>query len=266
MAQIHPTAIVDPRASLASDVVVGPWSLIEGPVTLGPGCRLLERVSLRGPLVAGARNIFYPHASLGLEPQDRKFDPAHPGPGIRLGDDNLLREGVTIHRATGEHPTAIGDRNFLMVNAHVAHDARIGSDCVLVNNTAVAGHVHLADRVTLGGSAVVHQFCRLGRLSMMSGGTGVTQDVPPFCVVYRLREIGGLNLVGLRRSGLREHIDPLHRAFVLFYRGRHATRVALSLIESEVGHDPLVREFVQFIRESKRGITGSTRGSVSHDE
>ncbi|MCX5660169.1 MAG: acyl-ACP--UDP-N-acetylglucosamine O-acyltransferase [Planctomycetota bacterium] len=257
MAHIHPTAIIDPRAVLAADVSVGPWCLIEGPVTLGPGCRLFERVSLRGPLVAGARNVFYPHVSLGLEPQDRKYDLSRPGPGIKLGDDNLLREGVTIHRATGEHPTTVGDRNFLMVNCHVAHDSRVSDDCTLVNNVALAGHVELADRVTLGGNAAVHQFCRIGRLAMMSGGAVVTQDVPPFCVVYKSRRVDSLNLVGLRRAGLRAHIDTLRRAFLIFFKGRHTTGVALEIIEREEGGDPLVQEFVAFIRSSKRGVTGS---------
>src|SRR5687767_12430388 len=176
MPESHPAASVGPRAELAADVRVGPWCSIEGRVALGPGTRLMERVTLRGPLRAGAGNVVYPNASLGFPAQHRRFDPATEGAGVSLGDQNVLREGVTIHRATGEAPTRLGDRNYLMVNAHLGHDAVVGNDCTLANNTALAGHVTLADGVTLGGGAAIHQFARVGRLAIISGLAGLSQD------------------------------------------------------------------------------------------
>ncbi len=247
---------------MAPDVVVGPWCLIEGAVTLGPGCRLLERVSLRGPLIVGGGNHFYPQASLGLEPQDRKFDPAKGDSGIVIGDGNLFREGVTIHRATGATPTTIGNRNYFMANSHAGHDVKIGNDCTLANGALLGGHVQLGDGVLLGGNSSVHQFCRIGRLGMLSGQAAISQDLPPFCTVYNTRMIGSLNFVGLRRNGYRQEIDALRRVFEIYYLEHHTGPVALEIIERELGDNALAREFVQFVRTSRRGMTsyGLTKG------
>ena len=252
MGQIHPTAIVDERAKLADDVIVGPWCLIEGDVELGPGCVLYERVSLRGPLKVGPGNRFYPHAVIGLEPQDRNVNPS--GHGIVIGEGNWFREGVTIHPSTSDHPTAVGDRNYLMANSHLAHDVRIGNDCNFANGVLLAGHAHVADRVTLGGNAVVHQFARIGRLSMMSGVAGIVKDLPPFCTVYRTRVVSSLNIVGLRRAGLREHIRPLKKAFEILFMSRHTNARAVERIETELGDHPLCVELAAFVRASTRGI------------
>jgi len=255
MAQVHPTAIVSGAAQLADGVEIGPWCVIEGDVTIGENTRLQHRVSLKGPLTLGPSNLVYPNALIGYEPQDRKFDPDTPGAGIVIGEDNILREGVTIHRATGDRPTTVGDHNYLMANSHIAHDCIVGSHCMFANGALLGGHVDLGDRVVLGGNAVVHQFCRVGRLAMISGIRGITRDLPPFCVVYDPRRVGSLNLVGLRRAGYRKHIDPLNRAFKILYRQNHTMPVALERIRSEVGDDPLVREFTDFVASSERGIT-----------
>lgn len=252
---IHPTAIVDSRAKLGEGVEIGPWCLLRGDITLGDGCVLHERVSLRGPLVAGKRNVFYPQVTVGLEPQDRKFSPDQDGPGVVLGDDNILREGVTIHRATMSHPTEVGHKNFLMVNAHLGHDVVIGDNCTIVNGALVGGHARIYDNVILGGGAAVHQFCRVGRMAMISGTRGVTQDIPPFCVVYNPRRVSSLNLIGLRRAGLQKHIDAISHAFDIYFRRRLASDNAIQAIEREIGGDPLVGEFVQFIKETRRGIS-----------
>lgn len=262
MAQVHPTAFVDEASDLAADAVVGPWCSVEGAVRIGSGTRLLERVSIRGPVTIGAGNVFYPGACIGFAPQDRKFDPSEDGAGVAIGDRNVLREGVTIHRATGGVPTTVGDDNFLMVNSHLGHDTVIGSWVTMGNGTLLAGHVEIADRVIFGGNATVHQFCRVGRMAMFSGLQGVTQDVPPFCVVYNSREIGSLNMVGLRRGGLREHVKPLRRAFDLLLRTRLPRPIALQRIRNELGDDPLCVEFADFAEGSKRGICpyGGSRG------
>lgn len=254
MPRIHPTAIVDPQAELADDVEIGPWCLIQGPVKVGPRCQLQERVSLQAPLALGAGNILHANVCIGRVPQDRKFDSVKGTGGVVIGQDNQIREGVTIHRATGSSPTRIGDRNMLMANSHAAHDVVIGNDCTLANGVLLAGHVTIEDRAILGGNAAVHQFCRVGRLSMISGGAVITKDLPPFCTVYSSRRIGSLNLVGLRRAGYREHIRPLRDAFDIYFRSHHAGPQALALITERLGHDPLCAELVAFIRASVRGI------------
>lgn len=255
MPQIHPTALVDPHAELADDVVVGPGCIIQGPVRIGSGTHLIAHVYLQGPLIIGQRNTLYPYVCLGLAPQDRKFDPQVSGAGIVIGDDNILREGVTIHRATGNQPTRLGSGCYLMVNSHIGHDAQVGNAVTLVNGALVAGHVEIADQVILSGNAVVHQFVRIGRLAMIAGVQGVTQDVPPFCIVYNSRRVGSLNIIGLRRAGYRASIPALQQAFDLLYRRGLPNQAAAQAIEQQLGHDPLCRELAQFVRSTRRGIT-----------
>ncbi|HEY1685828.1 MAG TPA: acyl-ACP--UDP-N-acetylglucosamine O-acyltransferase [Tepidisphaeraceae bacterium] len=256
MAKIHPTALVHPQAHLADDVEIGPYCIIDSPdITIGPGNCLIAHVHLTGNVTIGAENIFYPNVVIGFEPQDRKFARGQKSVGVRIGDKNILREGVTIHLATQSRPTTLGNRNYLMCNAHLGHDAQVGNDCTLANAALLAGHVELADNVTIGGVAGVHQFCRVGRLSMLSGGAGIVQDLPPFCTCYTTRLVESLNIVALRRSGYRENIPNLKRAFDILYRDRHTIPIAAGLIERELGHDPLCQELVTFIRSTKRGIT-----------
>ncbi len=255
MAEIHPTAIVDAQAELANDVVVGPWCLIEGPVKLGPGCRLLHRVTLKGPLRIGESNLFYPNVCLGFSGQDLKYDHDKPGAGIAIGSGNIFREGVTVHRATLDRPTRVGDRNYFMVDSHLGHDVQVGSDCMLVNGVMVGGHCEIADRVILGGNATVHQHVRIGRLTMISGLSGLTQDVPPFMTSYRTRTIESLNIIGLRRAGLRDHIAPLKKAFGILFHTKLAMPNAVERIRTECGDDPLCMELADFVTASKRGIT-----------
>jgi UDP-N-acetylglucosamine acyltransferase len=265
MPKIHPTAVVDPSASLADDVVVGPWCIIGEGVSVGAGSRLYGRVTLEGPLVIGANNIFYPQAAIGLPAQHRKFGPDSPSAGVVIGDDNIFREGATIHRATGPVPTTVGSRNLMMVNSHLGHDVTMGDDNTLANGALVAGHVHMANHITISGNAAVHQFCRLGRLSMISGNMGIVQDLPPFCTVYVSRRVGSLNLVGLRRAGLRESIRPLMRAFEILYREQHATQHAVEMIMSELGDDACCRELAEFCRATRRGI-GSYKSASDYAE
>ncbi len=254
MPVIAANSIIDPRARLADDVEVGPHCVIAGDVTLAAGTRLLHSVHLQGPLTIGRDNVFYPFCCVGFPPQDRKFDPGTPGSGTRIGDRNVFRESVTIHRATGAHPTTIGDDNYFMVNSHAGHDAVVGNRCTLANGALLAGHVRLFDDVTLGGGSALHQFCRMGRLSMMSGVVAVAQDVPPFCIAYNMRSVGSLNIVGLRRAGYRRHIKPLQRAFDILYRESHANAEAADAITTEWGDDPLCVELAEFIRTTKRGL------------
>lgn len=271
MPDIHPTAAISPQAQLADDVVVGPHCTILGAVTIGPGTRLIGHAYLQGPLTLGRNNVVYPFACLGFAPQHRRFDPNSDGAGLVIGDDNTFRESVTIHRAfaPGGRPTTIGDRNYFMVASHVGHDSVIGNDCNFANSALIAGHVDVGNNITVGGNAGVHQFVRLGRLSMVGGASPCTQDLPPFCVMFHNGDIVSLNLIGLRRAGYRNHIPALKRAFNIFFLGGHANQNAIELIEREVGDDPLCREFTDFIRGTRRGIApyGGSRGASAgqHD-
>ena len=255
MPRIHPSANVDSRAEFAVDAEIGPGCLIEGPVTIGPGTRLIAMVSLMGPLTLGRGNTLYPHVSLGFAPQDRKFASSTAGAGTVIGDDNVLREGVTIHRATGQGPTTVGHRNYFMVNSHLGHDVMMGSDSTLANGAIIGGHCELGDQVIVGGNAGVHPYCRLGRLSILSGLSGMVQDLPPFCTSYVNRRVGSLNLIGLRRAGCRRHIDPLKKAFDILFHEDHSNSQAVDLIEQRFSDDPLCMELARFARTTQRGIT-----------
>ncbi|MBI1369785.1 MAG: acyl-ACP--UDP-N-acetylglucosamine O-acyltransferase [Planctomycetes bacterium] len=258
MAQIHPTAIVDYPPGLADNVVVGPLCILRGKVNIGAGTRLLHRVTMQGPVNIGEKNLLYPNVCIGYAPQDFKFDSAKEGSGVVIGHSNVFREGVTVHRGSGDAgdpPTSIGDRNFFMVNSHVAHDCNVGSDIIMVNGSLLAGHVTVQNNAILGGNAAVHQFVRIGRLAMLGGGAVLTKDLPPFCVARESRGVGSLNLVGLRRSGLRDSIKPLKEGFDILYRHRHTNPRAIELIMEKLGDDPLCRELAQFVAQTKRGIT-----------
>lgn len=255
MANIHPTSIIDPKAKLADDVIIGPWCYIQGNVTIGAGCVLMERISLQGPLTLGERNMIYPNCSFGLSPQDHKYDPLKPGSGTTIGDHNIFRENITIHRATGDKPTTVGNHNMLMVGAHLAHDVVLGNRCTLTNNALIAGHAVIEDQVVMSGHTAVHQFCRIGRLSMISGNESAKEDLPPFCMLYANRRVSELNLIGLRRNGYRDHIENLKKVFNIYFRQRHTHSTALAIIDNACGNDPLCREFVDFLRSpSRRGI------------
>jgi UDP-N-acetylglucosamine acyltransferase len=256
MPQIHLTATVDDQAQLADDVVIGPQCVIDGPVTIGLGTKLIAQVYLKGPLTIGANNTFYPMAAIGLEPQDWKADPDKPGLGTRIGDNNMIREGVSIHRASrDEHPTTLGNHNYLMAASHVAHDCVVGNDCMFANSALLGGHCEVGDGVIMAGNSGAQQFCRIGRLSMVGGAEGITADLPPFCMVHHTKQVSALNLIGLRRAGLRAHIKPLREAFNLYYRRGIPGGKALAMIDEQLD-DELVTEFTDFIKSSKRGVTG----------
>ncbi len=263
MAQVHPTAIVDDQAELADDVQVGPHCVISGPVQLGPGCRLVHHVSLNGPLKIGSGNVFYPNVCIGYAAQHLKFDHDKPGAGVVIGDRNTFREGVTVHRAFADEPTRLGHGNYLMVNSHLGHDVQMGDNCMVANAVLIAGHVQIGDGVIIGGAAGIHQFCRIGRLSIISGLAGSNRDIPPFCMVYHLRRVSALNLIGLRRAGYRQNIDNLRTAFNLLYRNGHTNGVAVDLIRQQFPDDALCREFADFVASSERGITPYGDSSIT---
>jgi len=252
---VHPTAILEGDVQLADDVAIGPGCVLNGPITIGAGTRLLGHAYLQGPLTLGERNTIYPFVTLGFPPQDLKWDPQTPGAGLRIGCGNTFRESVTIHRATShETPTIIGDNNYWMVNAHAGHDCRIGSGCIFANGTLLAGFVRVDDRAITGGNVTVHQFCRVGRGTMLSGTMGMSMDLPPFFMLTASNVAGALNLVGMRRSGMeRVAIDAARWVHRTLYRQGLSHPNALEALR-ERADEPIVCEYIDFIESSKRGI------------
>lgn len=256
MPTVHPTAVVDAQAQLADDVQIGPFCVLSGPVTLGAGVRLIAHVNIQGPCTIGDATIVYPNASLGFEPQDFKFKPGAPTAGVTIGRNCLIREHATVHAATKpDRPTSVGDRVLMMVNSHLGHDAWVGDDVILVNNCMLAGHSEVQSRAILSGGAMLHQFGRVGRMAMCSGGSVLSNDVPPFCMTANRNTLVGLNLVGLRRSGMPpEEINAIKRAYSQVFRINPPRAELLEMLDERAKSSPAVGEMAAFVRASKRAI------------
>lgn len=255
MAHVHPTAVITGDVQLADEVVVGPYCVLAGRIRIGPGTQLVSHVHLHGPLWLGANNVCYPGSCLGFAPQDLKFDSSKEGAGTCVGDANIFREHVTIHRATREdRPTGIGHRNYWMVGSHAGHDVQVGSDCLIANGVMFGGHAAVGDRVVVGGNVGVHQFVRIGRGAMVGGGAGLSLDLCPFFMLPETNKASSVNVVGMRRAGMsRQDIDTV--------RWCHRVICRMSLIRStlletlgERGSSPLVREYIEFVATAKRGL------------
>ncbi|MCA9290313.1 MAG: acyl-ACP--UDP-N-acetylglucosamine O-acyltransferase [Phycisphaerales bacterium] len=255
MPTIHPSTLVSGEVDLADDVVIGPSCVLDGPIRIGPGTRLIGHVYLQGPLTLGAANVVYPFSTIGFAPQSVSYDPQKPGRGTVIGDRNTFRESVTIHRAmTDDGPTRIGNDNLLMVNAHVGHDGCIGDRCVFANCACTGGHVTIEDRVTIGGMTAIHQFVRIGHGAMLSGAVGLTMDLPPHFMLTGINVAGSINLIGLRRGGAsREEIDDVRWVYRTLYRSGLTMPQALVCLRERAGR-PKVAEYIRFMEVSKRGI------------
>ncbi|RNC80728.1 MAG: acyl-ACP--UDP-N-acetylglucosamine O-acyltransferase [Phycisphaera sp.] len=261
MPEVHPTAILEGDVNLADDVKIGPYCIIKGPVTLGQGVQLLEHVSISGPTTIGAETILYPRAAIGYEPQDYKFKPGAPTAGVVVGERCIIREHATINAASNDHtPTRIGNDVFVMVNSHVGHDAIVGNNVVMVNNTCLAGHTTIQDKVTFSACCLIHQNCRIGELCMLSGGTAVTTEVPPFMMVYERNEIIGLNLVGLRRNGYSsDDINNLRDVFTKILRENMPRDELLDALSERMESSETIRKLHAFVSEAKRPIAPVSR-------
>jgi UDP-N-acetylglucosamine acyltransferase len=251
---IHPTAIIDPAAILAEGVEIGPYAIIEGPVILGPGCILHAMARIVGRVTMGARNTLHSTAVIGGPPQDRKYggEPTE----VIIGDDNIFREGVTVHRGTGPGTrTVLGSRNYLMVNSHVGHNCVVGDDVTLVNGSLLAGHVHIASRAIIGGNCAVHQFCRIGKMAMISNASCMNVDLPPYFTAMATNCVTQLNSVGLRRAGIpRENISAVREMFQLVWRGNRSIGEALKELSPQLQQVPQVQEVIAFCQATKRGV------------
>ena len=254
--KIHPTAIVSENASLSSGVEVGPFSVIEDNVKVGENTVIGPHCLITGLTSIGKDCRIYKGAVLGSPPQDLKFK-LKTRSYVEIGDANTIREFVTVNPGTdGGTKTVIGNSNLIMAYSHVAHNCSVGSHCILANAATLAGHVTIEDRAVVGGLVAIHQFCRLGRLSIVGGCSKVVQDIPPFTMADgHPAKIKSLNLVGLRRFGLdRNAIQLLKKALKILFFENHTLARASELVKSQFSGDPQIEYLLAFLKSSSRGL------------
>jgi UDP-N-acetylglucosamine acyltransferase len=242
---IHPTAIVHPKAKLSEGVEIGPYSIVGEHVSVGKDTKITSHVVIDGWTSIGERNHIFPFSSIGMAPQDIGYKDDEETYLI-IGNDNVIRESATIHRATTkeDRKTEIGNRNFLMAYSHVAHDCKLGNNIIMANSVALGGHIIIDDYAIIGGIVCVHQFVKIGSYAMVGGGSAVVLDIPPYVsVAGNHAKLYGLNLIGLKRRGFGdEAINNIKKAYKIIFRSG-------MMLEGEVKY------FIDFIRSTKRGIT-----------
>ncbi|MDP3181213.1 MAG: acyl-ACP--UDP-N-acetylglucosamine O-acyltransferase [Desulfobaccales bacterium] len=256
---IDPSAKIASEVDLAPEVKVGPGVIIDGPSRIGAGTRILAHAYIGPYTTIGENNLIGFGAIVGHEPQDYAFGGEESY--TIIGDHNIIREYATIHRGTKPgSATRVGNHNFLMALSHLAHNTQVGDQVIVVNGALVGGYVELADRVFISGNCVIHQFCRVGTLAMMRGGSRTSRDVPPYCIVDFTHTVRGLNLVGLRRAGFTsQQIEPLRQAVRLLFGQRGKLSAALEKVKAEVPLTPEVTHLLEFIQSAKRGVAVGPR-------
>jgi UDP-N-acetylglucosamine acyltransferase len=252
---IHATAVIDPKAELGRDVVIGPYCVVGPEAVIGDECWLQNHVTVCGPVKIGQKNRFHAGCSIGQQTQDLKYagEPTY----LEIGNGNCFREFVTVNRATAAGAkTVVGNRGNFLAYSHIAHDCVVGDEVIFSNNGTLAGHVVVQDHALIGGLTAVHQFCRLGRYAITGGCSKIVQDVPPFLIADgNPAEIRGVNVVGLERHGFTaETIRTLKEAYRILYRSDLNTKQALQELEKSFGDSAEVRELIAFIESSQRGI------------
>ena len=262
---VHPSAIIHPKAKLDSTVRVGPCAVIDEGVELGANCVVGPHAYLTGLTKIGAGNAFHAGCVIGDAPQDLKYknEPTR----LCIGDNNVFREHVTIHRSnkTAED-TVIGSRNFFMQHSHVAHNCLIGDDVIIAGGALLAGHAAVHDRAFVSGNCLVHQFCRVGTLAMMQGGSAISKDLPPFCVALEENQMCGLNVVGLRRAGIppAQRLE-LKKLYKLLFRGGKNFRAALAGAHKSFSSAP-AKILLDFVAGAKRGICSDVGKAPEENE
>jgi UDP-N-acetylglucosamine acyltransferase len=255
---IHPTAIVDIKAEIGNGVEIGAYSVIEKGVLIDQGTKVGPHVVIREGTQVGKKCQIFQFASIGEAPQAVAYRGEKTS--LMMGDRNIIREFVTLHRGTikGGGKTLIGDDNFFMAYAHVAHDCQIGNQVVMANGATLAGHIMIEDYATIGGLSAVHQFCQIGTHAFVSGLTGVSLDIPPFMLASGSRaKLFGLNLVGLKRHHFSdETLKALKKAYrIIFRSGLTLEKAMRQLEEDKIFQTPEIQHLLDFIRHSKRGIS-----------
>ena len=261
---IHATAVVDPQAEIHETVSIGPYAVVEANVTIGAETHVDAHAVISGHTTIGARNHIGSFTSIGAPPQDMHYkgEPTE----LIIGDDNQIREYVSIHRGTvdGNGRTVIGNNNILMAYTHVAHDCIIHNHVIMANVVTLAGHVEIGDYVNLGGLVGIHQFCRIGAYTYIGGMSGISMDVSPYVILTGTRNrmrISGINKIGLRRNGMnRDAINCLEQAFKIIFRASPQTLLKDALEEARQAFpdSPEVQTLVDFFKTSKRGVVKRT--------
>ena len=253
---IHPSAVIHSKAQIGSGCEIGPYCVIGEHVTMGDNCRLHSHVVIDGHAKIGKRNEFFPFAAVGMKTQDLKYKGG--APRLEIGDNNVFREGTTIHCGTNDgEATAIGSNNLFLIHAHVAHDCMLGNGIIMSGFAGLAGHCVVEDNAILSGYVAVHQFCRIGRHSMIGGCCKVRQDIVPFMLADG--DVAApvmINRIGLERHGFSdEAINALKQAHRIIFRETHTMAEALAKVEKELPSLPEVQHLVAFIRASERGVS-----------
>ncbi len=252
---IHETAVISDKATIGKNVRIGPYSVVGDNVSIGEGSVLESHVVVKGETRIGRNNHFYQFSSIGEDCQDKKY--AGEPTRLTIGDNNVFREGCTVHRGTVQDDslTKIGSNNLIMVNAHIAHDCVLGDNIIIANNVAVAGHVHIGDFAILGGAAGIHQFCKVGAHAFVGAGAIILRDIPPYVMVGHQAVPQGINSEGLRRRGFSsEAILAIKRAYKALYRNNNTLAEALSLIKESAQQQAELETLVSFIENTERGI------------
>lgn len=256
---IHSTAVIDPSAKIAEGVTIGPYTTIGADVSIDSGTVIGPHVVIQGPTKIGKDNHFFQFSSIGEAPQDLKFEGEKTY--LEIGDRNTIREFCTLNRGTsvGGYYTKIGNDNLIMAYCHIAHDCILGNDIVMTNNTALAGHVIIEDKVKLGGFTLVHQFSRLGYSCFTGMAAVINKDITPYTLVAgNYAKAIGINKIGLKRAGMSDDvIKALHTAFRKLLYAKKSREDALSEVSELVDQFPEVRKFVEFIENSERGVARS---------
>ncbi|MBW2406516.1 MAG: acyl-ACP--UDP-N-acetylglucosamine O-acyltransferase [Deltaproteobacteria bacterium] len=254
---IHPTAIIDSKADIDSNVEVGPYSIIGANVQIGSGTVIGPHVVVQPHVEIGPNCHIFQYASIGAIPQALKFQGEKTY--VKIGQGTVIREFVTVNRGTGfgGEITEVGEENFLMAYVHIAHDCKTGRNVILANNATLAGHIVIEDFVTVGGLVAIHQFVRIGNYAYVGGKSAVVKDIPPYVIAAGDRaKLHGLNSVGLKRHGFsQETLSLLKKAYRIIFRIGLTLNEAIERVKAEVEQVPEVNDLIRFIQSSKRGIT-----------
>lgn len=253
---IHKTAIIDRKAKIDSGVEIGPFCIVKKGVQIKKGTKLLSHVIIEGNTEVGENCIFHPFSSIGFPPQDLKYrdEPTK----LTIGTNNIVREYVTIHRASvgGDETTTVGSNNYLMAYVHIAHNCKVGNHIVMANAATLAGHVVVEDFTIIGGLSAVHQFSRIGRYAMVGGLSGVVQDIPPYMVAAGSRaKLFGPNTIGLKRHGFSDQaITAIKKAYKILFREKRPLKDAIRKVQDDFGGSKEIKHLIEFIEKNKRGI------------
>lgn len=244
------------EVDIADDASIGPYCIVTGPVKVGAGARLVAHCVVSGPVEIGPGCVIHPFATLGARPQHTGFAADKPVGGVRLGANVVVREQASVHNSMhAASPTTIGDGSYLMIGAHVGHDASLGRQVVVCNYTCVAGHCVVGDRAFLSGLSAIHQFTRVGEGAFMSAGIGISMDLPPYCVAIDRNLMGGLNVIGMRRSGVpRGEIDAARYAYRKAFRSGVGKQEMVQILTELAKSSPVVAQIARFVADANRPI------------